>query len=550
MDFPPPNCENNADSWGPLETNLPAQYLALPYAPFSPSDRLGKSADFTQSASWQQKKGHKSQGMNEDFMYKVEESADFKLVDTKKEGGNGQKWKRKTFQPRRNNQHQRSRFGGNKVDPNAEPAKKEYRNQPQRNKWAKAREKGWQKGRNNRWNNRVDRQASVRVEQDWEMKEEFDLAQLIKLKANIPTVTDLTWAGHSDPYNENYDKLSTKTARPLRRMEDRGFYTVTTMEDPIIENYAVNKAGNVFATDGIISHLMACTRSVYPWDVIVQKLPDGTLFFDKRDSSQFDMLTVSETSNDPPKVDEDDPDSINTPDKLSLEATMINQNFSQQCLQPKGRVEMEHPNPFFDEEEEEGMKPASVAYRYRKFSMGPDTDLVVRCELHGHVMKKGERQNLTCFALNEWDGKEAGGIEWRSKIDTQKGAVLATELKNNSAKLARWSAQSILADADIMKIGFVSRTDKKSPNTHEVLGTSQFKPNDFAVQINMNVQNMWGIIKMLVELMRKQDDGKYVILRDPNKPLVRIYKVPMSFNEDSDSDESEEDSSEEEDDEE
>ena len=59
------------------------------------------------------------------------------------------------------------------------------------------------------------------------------------------------------------------------------------------------------------------------------------------------------------------------------------------------------------------MKPASVAYRYRKFCKGPDTDLVVRCELHGHVMKKGERQNLTCFALNEWDGKEAGGIEWR-----------------------------------------------------------------------------------------------------------------------------------------
>lgn len=35
----------------------------------------------------------------------------------------------------------------------------------------------------------------------------------------------------------------------------------------------------------------------------------------------------------------------------------------------------------------------------------------------------------------------------------QRGAILATELKNNSAKLAKWTAQSILSGADQMKIG-------------------------------------------------------------------------------------------------
>ena len=43
--------------------------------------------------------------------------------------------------------------------------------------------------------------------------------------------------------------------------------------------------------------------------------------------------------------------------------------------------------------------------------------------------------------LAEWDSKYSGGVNWRQKIDTQKGAVLATELKNNSCKLARWTAQ-------------------------------------------------------------------------------------------------------------
>ncbi len=36
------------------------------------------------------------------------------------------------------------------------------------------------------------------------------------------------------------------------------------------------------------------------------------------------------------------------------------------------------------------------------------------------------------------------------------GSVLATELKNNSFKLAKWAAQSILAGADVMKIGYVT----------------------------------------------------------------------------------------------
>ena len=96
---------------------------------------------------------------------------------------------------------------------------------------------------------------------------------------------------------------------------------------------------------------------------------NGSLFFDKRDSSQFDYLTVSETAYEPPAASEDT-ESINTAEKLSLEASAINQNFTQQILRDPSdgkRQEMDLPNPFYDEEESPGMEPASVAYRYRKF---------------------------------------------------------------------------------------------------------------------------------------------------------------------------------------
>lgn len=56
-------------------------------------------------------------------------------------------------------------------------------------------------------------------------------------------------------------------------------------------------------------------------------------------------------------------------------------------------------------------------------------------------------------ALNEWDSKHSGGVDWRQKLDTQRGAVLANELKNNACKLAKWTVQAILAGSDQIKFG-------------------------------------------------------------------------------------------------
>ena len=73
-----------------------------------------------------------------------------------------------------------------------------------------------------------------------------------------------------------------------------------------------------------------------------------------------------------------------------------------------------------------------------------------------------------------------------------------------------------------------------------VLATQFYKPKEFATQITLNVNNMWGIIKMLVDLLLDKDDGKYVIARDGLKPLVRIYAVPPNTFEGDDSEDDDE----------
>ncbi len=182
------------------------------------------------------------------------------------------------------------------------------------------------------------------------------------------------------------------------------------------------------------------------------------------------------------------------------------------------------------------MVPASVAYRYRKFTLG-NIKVVARCELHGWTSKGSDDLLFTSYSLNEWDSRYAGGVEWSKKIDSQRGAVLATELKNNSCKLANWTAQSVLAGADIMKLGYVSRVNRSNPNEHSILATQSFKPRDLSAQINLTQQNMWGIIQMFSELLLNQEDGKFVILKDPNKATIRLYSVPPGTFEEEEDDE-------------
>lgn len=244
------------------------------------------------------------------------------------------------------------------------------------------------------------------------------------------------------------------------------------------------------------------------------------LFFDKRDGSQLDLLSVNETAQEQLPENKDD---INSAHSLAVEATYINQNFSQQVLLRDGeKVTFDEPNPFASEGEE----AASVGYRYRRWKLDDEISIVARCEVHAvNADPGGGRQFLTLNALNEFDPKITG-VDWRQKLETQRGAVLATELKNNANKLARWTCQALLAGADMMKLGYVSRVHPRDHYNHAILTVMGYKPRDFATQINLNTSNMWGIVKSIVDICMKFEEGKYVLVKDPAKPQVRIYEVP------------------------
>ena len=507
----------NPDGWGPpdssnLNLNLPVN---VPFAPFSRSDKLGRIADWTRTNFNNPNQNRSKNPSDSVFDFSNDDSfpssgaadddSSFRLVD-------GKPPPKHQFSPkwRLQQQHQLPQRRDEEVEAKKREAEKERAR----------RDRHYHNNRSNA-NNMMRREplkSSVDIQPEWNMLDQIPFSTFSKLSFSVPEPEDLLLCGALEFYDRSFDRITPKNERRLERFKNRNFFKVTTTDDPVIRRLANEDKATVFATDTILSTLMCAPRSVYSWDIVVQRV-GNKLFFDKRDGSQLDLLSVHETSQEPLPEAKDD---INSSYSLGVEAAYINQNFSQQVLIRDGnKVAFDEPNPFANEGEE----VASVAYRYRRWKLDNDMYLVARCEVQSVVEINNQRSFLTLNALNEFDSKYSG-VDWRQKLETQRGAVLATELKNNANKMAKWTAQALLASADMMKLGYVSRVHPRDHFNHVILAVVGYKPREFASQINLNTSNMWGIVKSIVDLCMKLNEGKYVLVKDPSKPQVRIYEVP------------------------
>ncbi|XP_004700774.1 eukaryotic translation initiation factor 3 subunit D [Echinops telfairi] len=384
--FMTPVIQDNPSGWGPCA--VPEQFRDMPYQPFSKGDRLGKVADWT-GATYQDKR------------YTNKYSSQF---------GGGSQYA--YF-------HEEDETSFQLVD-TARTQKTAY----QRNRMRFA-------------------QRNLRRDKDRRNMLQFNLQTLPKSAKQKERERIRLQKKFQKQFGvrQKWDQKSQEAGNNLQCADD-------TLDCCYERDF--HSSEETLTGKGQRLYSLHCTRSVYSWDIVVQRV-GSKLFFDKRDNSDFDLLTVSETANEPPQ---DEGNSFNSPRNLAMEATYINHNFSQQCLRMgKERYNFPNPNPFVEDDMDKN-EIASVAYRYRRWKLGDDIDLIVRCE-HDGVMTgaNGEVSFLNIKTLNEWDSRHCNGVDWRQKLDSQRGAVIATELKNNSYKLARWTCCALLAGSEYLKLG-------------------------------------------------------------------------------------------------
>lgn len=537
------------DSWGP-PTTTESTLNGVPYAPFSKGDKLGRMADWTTEGKDRReggrggyRGGYRDQiygagpGLQTVFNLEAQnEDSTFSLVDNSRTTTRGRGFGRGGS----------AVFGrggrGARGQANQRGGRGQYQRVGQQGRGGQQQydSRGGRGGRGGRrfgWKDydkpQRNREASVQPKDTWKMLEEIDFNRLSKLNLDTGEGEDLDDYGFLYYYDRSFDKQP-GAPTSMRRLNilDRAAYNVTTSNDPVIQELAEKDEATIFATDNILSMLMCAPRSVYSWDLLINKV-DGKLYIDKRDGSALDQVTVNENAADAPlEISEGNKDQLNSPGALKEEATLINQAFPVQTVieSETNKREMNNPHPFYDASVETD-PAASKSYRYRRFDLSVEADseplhLVVRTELDAVVKNNisGEDQFLVIKALNEFDNKAqgaGGALDWRSKLSSQRGAVVATEMKNNSCKLARWTTQSILAKADVMKLGFVSRQNPKSSQDHVIIGVLGYKPREFASQMNLNLNNGWAIVRTFVDMVMKEPDGKYVLVKDPNKPTIR-----------------------------
>ena len=221
----------DAAVWGPV--GPPEMYTDIPYAPFSKTDHVGKAADWTGRQRFGQPKIDVADG-------------DFQVVENKAA------YKEKKFGPRRWN-HRR----GYEKDTGPE---KNSNARPQRSR--REREFAARRQNQRRWNDgpvKV-KESSVEVKSSWELLEQLDLAQMLKLKIStekMATPEDVQWCGSLKYYDKVWDRVNAKNAKWLDSFEQLTFHSVTTTDDPVIREQTKTSGCNVYATDAILAVIAA-----------------------------------------------------------------------------------------------------------------------------------------------------------------------------------------------------------------------------------------------------------------------------------------------------
>ncbi|KAI9179209.1 hypothetical protein H9P43_005871 [Blastocladiella emersonii ATCC 22665] len=399
-----------------------------------------------------------------------------------------------------------------------------------------ARQQGGQGGRGGYRGNfqqRIVRDASLAIGADWSVVTEFELPRLAKTLA-VPEVPDnevLDMNGSIATYTKSFDRVNTKNPVQLATSDRSNLKSsnVTTSEDPVILDLIAEGPAKptVYATDAILSQIMAAPRSVYSWDLVITRIGDNVVLLDRR-AGALDLLSVNENAHEPPADHPTDKDFINNPGNLAIEATYINANFSQQVVDHAKRVNFGAASPLANGADADAVP--SAGYMYRKWSFEDRFDVVARTEIDAVAEEAGGKQvMLTVRAFNQVPGLAGQTIDWKKQYDSKRGAIQATEMRNNGFKVARWTMQALLAEADWMKIGYVARVAARDPAHHVVVGSTTFRPADMAAQMNITLAQGWALVGAIAEAALEQDPGKYVLLKDPNKPNLRIYALPDNF---------------------
>lgn len=518
--------------WGPSKsTPNSLKFNGVPYAPFIKSDKLGKIADwqsakeeeqnFKANNNLQRKRDlYHAYGASAAKMFGAEvEEKGFSTVDSNATTSNNSN-KQAVLKGGRKLQYQNQQ-GAKKASDSLSSKKKVVSNPSTAKKQPTAQKSRWNtpagKWNSSKWNNEEAKtgEASITVDESWKSVAEIEFNRLTKLNLDIPKPETLSTNGKIHQYLKKYESNSVIPLEHSMKIKNNQ----SSSNDPNLQEYSRQNAAKVFITDEILSQLMCAPKSSASWDVIVTK-KDGKIFFDKRENT-FE-IPINENS---PLQDLKESD-INSSANALLESVETSDAFVSGSLS-KMSVTYDGKSPIV------ASSAIEKGYKYIKYELpnGASADddkgtipLIVRAHLDAYTATSTQYVSLHSLLQtqsNDWRTKFQGGSQ---------GNIFADEIKKNNNKISQWATQSVIGGVNTMKIGFIARENPKSNANHFVAGTMTFGVSILCQQLNVSINNGWGIVKSFIDIIEHEggdEDYKFVIFKTPQAQKIIIYKVPL-----------------------
>jgi translation initiation factor 3 subunit D len=357
------------------------------------------------------------------------------------------------------------------------------------------------------------------VQTDWVYLSDASKSNFDKSVTYNVKVQDLATIGKIPVYDKNWDKrLTAKKSAPFTLPNtvvlSSSPYADRFFQDLIKKEEATEEA-TFYCSDILLSTLLTVKGSMFPWDIQVLKRGNQYILEPSptNKASYVDFLTVNENTSG--NLPEDEKEML----KICIEATNINRKFINITTQKTDEKVFEEKSPYFKD------VPEDKVYRYRKWTLDSKIHVVCRSEIDSFV-QQGEGENAkTVFtkicALNELDST----LDWKTNFETNNGAVISGEERNNACKISKWLCQALLAECELIKLGFVTKGTGKD-HKYQILGVEATSVKNLVNDINYREKDNWNIIKTIVELLGKQEDGTFAFVKLPYKQAIRIYRVP------------------------
>lgn len=374
-------------------------------------------------------------------------------------------------------------------------------------------------------------------------------------------------------YDTKFDKIKPKTSAVELKADVSRFIDPPVANDVYIDSISSQFGDEfvIFTSEKTLSALMCAPSSILPWDIKIEK-KGNILYLDKRPNGPIDVIHVNETGTDVPLTEGNDVNVPNTPAFLSEEAaysTFLTLYFAQDknSYVKFGEPMISKIPKTGDGQTESGgetivKSPPGYCYRYRKWTLGDGVSIVSRVKVDfiakesdstmtpkGSIINSDDAETvgkkykfLNLKALNECDPRASNVPNhpqgWNKSLDTNCGTVMANEIKNNYNKISRWIVETSLGGVSTAKIAFVSRINPRTYTTPILLLVANLSNHYLGDSPNVPTsKTCWGIVKTFADYFKtKLEDGSYVLIKDPSKPVLRLYQCSMSKKRDVDED--------------